>query len=279
MFAFRLISYLPLWALYILSDFFYLIAYHVIGYRKNIVQKNIEHAFPEKSPQEVKKIMGEFYRNLTDSFAETIKLLTMDKREIQERFKVNNKELLTGLLEKGEIVVGLTSHFFNWEGQSLTAKVCIDPRFETVYLKVNNPFFEQLMRAIRSRFGGYLVERSQFQRNFIKNRNTPRVIGLAADQRPNREDKRYWTTFMNRKTGFFEGAEKLAKRFELATVFSKVEKVKRGHYEFTFLPLSLPPHDNREHSITEKYIQLTEENIRQQPALYLWSHNRWKNSK
>ncbi|WP_186754437.1 lysophospholipid acyltransferase family protein [Echinicola salinicaeni] len=279
MFAFRLISYLPLWFLYLISDVFYLIAYYLIGYRKKVVSENLLHAFPEKSPQERKKIMREFYRNLTDSFAETIKLMTMGKAEIEKRFQLENMDLLRGLLEREQVIVGLTAHFFNWEGHPLSVRALVDERIEIVYQKVSNPFFEKLMRAIRSRFGGYLVEKSKFQRHFLKHRHHPRLIGLAADQRPNREDQRYHTYFMHRKTGFFEGAEKLAKRFDLTVIFSEVHKIKRGHYKFTYRFVTEPPHDTTEHSITEKFIELTEKNIREEPALYLWSHNRWKNSK
>ncbi|WP_215226279.1 lysophospholipid acyltransferase family protein [Echinicola shivajiensis] len=279
MFAFRLISYLPLWCLYIISDIFYLIAYHIIGYRKKVVSQNLLFAFPEKSAQERKEIMREFYRNLTDSFAETIKLMTMDKAELEKRFQLENMDILRGLLKKEQVIVGLTAHFFNWEAHPLAVRALVDERIEIVYQKVSSPFFEKLMKTIRSRFGGYLVEKSNFQRHFVKHRHHPRLIGLAADQRPNREDKRYHANFMHRETGFFEGAEKLAKRFDLTVIFAEVHKIKRGHYRFTYHFVTAPPHDTKEHSITDKFIELTEKNIREEPALYLWSHNRWKNSK
>ncbi|GGF21125.1 lysophospholipid acyltransferase family protein [Echinicola rosea] len=278
MFAFRLISYLPLWSLYIVSDCFFLIAYHLVGYRKKVVWTNLKNAFPEKSDQELKKIMREFYRNLTDSFAETIKLMTMGKAEIERRFQLENMDLLRTLLADEQVIVGLTAHFFNWEGHPLSVRALVDERIEIVYQKVTNPFFEQLMKTIRNRFGGYLVEKSNFQRHFLKHRQHPRLIGLAADQRPNREDQRYHAKFMHRETGFFEGAEKLAKRFELTVIFAEVHKLKRGHYKFTYRFVAEPPHDPREHSITDQFIALTEKNIREEPALYLWSHNRWKNS-
>lgn len=240
--------------------------------------KNISCAFPEKSLDERKRIMQEFYRNLTDSFAETIKLMTMKEEEVKKRFKIINGDLFLHELNQNKLSLALASHFFNWEGITLGVK-SLNINFETVYLKVNNSFFDKLMKKIRGRFGGTLVERSQFQRNFIKNRNTPRVIGLAADQRPNRENQRSQFEFMNRKTGFFEGAEILAKKFDLTIIYISSKKVKRGYYESNCIKIAQPPHDSRPHSITEQYIKLTEKNIREEPALYLWSHNRWKNSK
>lgn len=277
MFVFRLISYLPLWCLYLISDCFYLIAQYLIGYRKNVIDQNLAHAFPDKNLKERTYIRKKFYRNFTDSLAETIKLLTISREELAKRYEIKNKEIIIERLNRGEIIVGLTSHFFNWEGHPPAFAGTVDTRLDTVYLKLNNPFFEKLMRSLRGRFGGMLVERSQFNRHYLKHRNTPRLIGLAADQRPVKEDIRYWTKFMNREAAFFEGGEKLAKRFQLTVIFSKVNKPKRGHYTFTYELLSVPPHDETPHSITERYIQRTEQNIREEPALYLWSHNRWKN--
>lgn len=280
MILFKLISLLPLWVLYIFSDFLYLLGFYVLRYRKKVVMDNLRHAFPEKSERERSKIARRFFRNLTDSFAETISLYSMSEEEIKRRFVILHPELVKERLDRGEIVLGLTAHFFHWEGQVLAFKVQVGSRLETVYHKVNNAFFEKLMRNIRGRFGGTLVEKSDFTRNYLKERNSPRLIGLAADQRPNNRDLRYWTFFMNRETAFYEGPEKLAKRHGHALVFAKVSKPKRGHYIYDYQLLDAPPYEGREpHSITEAFIRITEENIKAAPDLYLWSHKRWKHAR
>ena len=43
-----LLSLLPLWVHYLLSDLIYLILYRLIGYRVRVVRGNLESAFPEK---------------------------------------------------------------------------------------------------------------------------------------------------------------------------------------------------------------------------------------
>ncbi len=49
------ISYLPFSILYLISDFFYLLVYYGIGYRKNVVRQNLQRSFPEKSTAELLK--------------------------------------------------------------------------------------------------------------------------------------------------------------------------------------------------------------------------------
>jgi KDO2-lipid IV(A) lauroyltransferase len=276
MFAFRLISRLPIPLLYLFSDFLCFVMYYIIRYRKNVIDSNLLHAFPEKSDRERKKIKKQFYRNFTDSLAETVKLLTISEKDLAKRIKIENVQLVLDKINHNELIIGLTAHFFNWEAHLLGIQPLVQQRCEVVYQKVNSPFFEKLMRELRGRFGGVLIERKKFQRHFLRERNNPRLIVLAADQRPENTEIRYWADFMNRKTAFYEGAEKLAKKFNNTVIFSHVSKPKRGHYVFSYKILAKPPFEDREHSITDQFIQLSEENIRQEPALYLWSHDRWK---
>ena len=280
MLLFRLFSKLPLEVLFIFSDLLYLLAYYVLGYRKKIVLSNIKHAFPEKSDNEVKSIARKFYRNFTDSMAETVKLLTMSEKELSRRFVAKNTNLVFDKVDNGEIVIGMCGHFFNWEGHLVAVSSKISSKCETVYTKLSQPFFEKVMKSIRCRFGAMLTERKSFQRAFLRQRNQPRLMVLAADQRPNLSDIRYWTEFMNRETAFFEGGEKLAKKFNCRVIYAHTSKPKRGHYIFEYQEIALPPYtDDSPHSITDKFIFHLENNIRDCPSLYLWSHNRWKQKK
>ena len=65
-FLFLLLSYLPFWFMYLISDFLYLIAYQIIGYRKKVVRENLSKSFPIKSKEELLKIEKEFYYHLSD---------------------------------------------------------------------------------------------------------------------------------------------------------------------------------------------------------------------
>jgi KDO2-lipid IV(A) lauroyltransferase len=82
---FYLLSLLPMRILYIISDGIYLLVYYVIGYRRKVVMKNLEIAFPEKLNVERVKIAKAFYHNLLDSFIETIKLVSASRRFLEKR--------------------------------------------------------------------------------------------------------------------------------------------------------------------------------------------------
>jgi KDO2-lipid IV(A) lauroyltransferase len=277
MLLFRLLSYLPLSILYVISDILYLVARYGIGYRRKVIEENLKFAFPQKSEAELQKIKNKFYRNFTDTFAETIKLLSMSEKELLRRFDVVNQDLPDSIVLNGTTAVMTAGHLFNWELAISAIALKSSVKTETVYLKIKSPFFEKLMFKIRTRFGGAMTEKKDFRRSMISLRNSPRIIQLASDQRPASSENRYMRPFLNRKAVFFEGAEFLAKRMELPVFFGTVTKVKRGHYRLEFSKLAEPPYDHSmPHSITDAFCQKLEENIQIQPDLYLWSHKRWK---
>lgn len=278
MFFFRLLSYLPLSVLYLFSDLIYLIARFVVSYRKKVIDQNLKFAFPEKSDEERKKIRNQFYRNFTDAFfAETLKMLTISEKELRQRFHVVNQEIIDAEVTNGKSALMMAGHVFNWEMAILGVAMNTQVTAETVYLKLNNPFFNQLMLSIRTHFGGVMTEKKEFRKSMITMRSQPRIIHLAADQRPPKSEKRYQRDFLNRPAYFFEGGEFMAKKMELPVFFGTMTKLKRGHYHFEFTKLAEPPYESHEvHSITDEFCRRLEENIKNQPDLYLWSHKRWK---
>ena len=88
----HLLSRLPLGVLYVLADVCYPIVYYVARYRRTVVRRNLDAAFPEKSTKERRRIERRFYRWFCDYAAETLKLLTMPADEMKRRMQVEGVE-------------------------------------------------------------------------------------------------------------------------------------------------------------------------------------------
>ncbi len=277
MLFFRLFSRLPLGILYLFSDFLYLIARYVAQYRKKVIDENLLHAFPEKTARERKAIRNRFYRNFTDSIAETIKSISISKKELAQRFTITNQDFLDEEVKNGTSVLLLAGHFFNWELGLQQAAVLSEVPSEGVYLKINSPFFNELMYQARTRFGNTITEKNEFRETVKTLATDHRVVQLAADQRPNRRTTRYQRSFLNRPAYFYEGAEHIAKNKNLPVYFGEISKLGRGRYQATYELLAKGPYDaHLEHSITDVFCARLEANIHLQPDLYLWSHKRWR---
>src|SRR5690625_6156518 len=112
-----LLSLLPFWLIYFISDVLYILLYYVLRYRRRVVFSNLKQAFPEMSENEREQTAKRFYRNLTDQIVETIKMISISKKEIQKRF-ICDPEIFRYLEEKKMSYQVHLGHVFNWEWRS-----------------------------------------------------------------------------------------------------------------------------------------------------------------
>jgi Kdo2-lipid IVA lauroyltransferase/acyltransferase len=277
MFVLRWLSCLPFPVLYVFSDFLFFVSYYLIGYRKALVRRNLRNSFPEKSEAGIKRIQKDFYHNLCDYAVETIKLLSITPEELKRRLVYKNPEIVKQFSDKNQSILLLTSHQFNWEWLLASGCLYLPLGVDFVYQRQSNKTFNQFSLMGRTRFGAFPIERSQVGRETLKRKGVLRGIAVMADQFPGHfHNKKYWTQFLNQKTAFFLGLGQLASLTQYPAVFFGVKKIKRGYYEAEGFVVSQPPYGRESQQIVEDYIQATESIIKQQPAGWLWSHNRWK---
>jgi KDO2-lipid IV(A) lauroyltransferase len=271
-----MLSRLPFWALYILSDFIYFMLYRVTGYRKKIIDENLMNAFPEKTEIERLKIRREFVRYLSEIIVETIKLFTISEKEIKKRVAVTNVEYIHNCFENGKSVIGILGHYGNWELGGLRFSQLFSQKRIIVYKRLSNKHFDSLMLKMRSRFGASLIEMKQVTRKLLELKNEVTITVLAGDQSPAKSEIVYFAEFLNQKTPVFLGAEKLAKRTNSVVVFCDIRRVRRGYYTCNFVPLLDEPKSAINYDITNSHLKYLENIIRQEPSYWLWSHRRWK---
>jgi KDO2-lipid IV(A) lauroyltransferase len=277
-FFLKLVSFLPLTILYVFADFLFFISYYLVKYRRFIVRKNLINAFPDKSDIEIKVIECKFYKNLADTSVEILKLLTIPEKKLLGRVKIDNS-LTREYHRRGWSAFGMASHFCNWEWFLVACSNQLGLKLHAVYQRLRNPFFNQLMIRIRSRFGVILHEKNEVVKDLIKLKDKSFLMAMVADQRPFSTEKKYWSLFLNQEAALYSGSEVLAKRMDIKVLYASMKRIKRGYYEVCFKEIESSPKTSGEHEITEKYIQLTEEDILNDPASYLWSHDRWKQKK
>lgn len=277
MFFLKLFSRLPFPVLYLFSDFLFFFSYHLIKYRKKIVLRNLRNSFPEKTDEQIKQIAKDFYRNLCDYVVETLKLLSISAEELKKRMHFNNPDLIREFTDKGQSVLYLASHQFNWEWLVAVANLWLPVSSDYVYQPQRSEFVNKFALKTRGKFGAFAVKRIEVVREMIKRKNIIRGAAIVADQFPGHgNDKRYWTTFLHQDTAFFEGVNNLAVMLQYPVFFLKIEHLKRGYYELEFVKIAEPPYTKDSHEVIENYIRETEKVIRKYPSGWLWSHNRWK---
>ncbi|MFK8060733.1 MAG: lysophospholipid acyltransferase family protein [Polaribacter sp.] len=272
-----LLSTLPMPILYIISDFVFGLMYYVFGYRKEVIFGNLKTAFPEKSENEIKSIAKKFYNHLTDIFLESLKTLSISKKEVKKRYTYKNPELVNKYIAEGKSIALVGAHLANWEW-SVSLPLVLDTTVFGAYNKLRNETFEYKLKEKREKFGVKGVRTSDFI-GMIKSNFENKIPGayiLLSDQSPMIPKTFYWSKFFGVKVPIHTGAEMLAKKYDLVVINYRAKKIKRGYYEADFELITDTPNDFKNFEISDKYLKITERNIKEQPALYLWSHKRFK---
>lgn len=278
------VSHLPLRILYLFADFIYIIIYHVIGYRINVVRKNLGESFPEKSENELRQIEKGFYRHFCSILIESIKFFSISQDELKKRFEFRGVDLINDSLRRGKTCGIYLGHYGNWEWPS-SMPLWIDTNLgitAQLYHPLENLVTDRLVYYTRQRFGGISIPSNQSIRELVKwrNKGKPLVIGFVADQTPWWNDIHYWTNFLNHPdTPVFTGAERIMKKFDMDVYYLDITRVKRGYYTAEYKRITTTPKEWEEFAITERYNRMMEETIKRAPQYWLWSHNRWKRTK
>jgi KDO2-lipid IV(A) lauroyltransferase len=273
---FYLVSLLPLRLLYVVSDVFFVLIYYVIGYRKKVVMENLSIAFPERTESERKRIARQFYRNFTDTFIETIKLVSASEEFIKKHCPAETG-ILYQLYNQGKKCQVHLGHNFNWELGNLSTPLFSPYLHLGVYQPIGNKIFDRLFYKIRSRTGVQLLPANQMSRAIIPYRNRQHLLALIADQNPSNASKGgYWINFFGRPTPFIKGTERSARTNNAAVVFCHLTKQKRGYYTVHFELVTTEAASLPEGELTGRYIVFLERVIRANPEMWLWSYRRWK---
>ncbi len=272
-----LISLLPFWLLYFFADVLYFLTYYIIGYRKRVIKDNLRLVFPKKSEAEINQIAKKFVHHLSDMVYETIKIITISEAEIKKRMKFKNVEILNSYFENNRSILLTAGHYGNWEWTGILNKLMPHDGL-AVYKSIDNVSFDALVKNIRGKFGAEIVSNKKIAPYLYRKmkKGEPSLTLILTDQTPKLNAFKYRDDFMGINVPMFTGAEELAKKLDFAVFFLKVEKVKRGYYEATLVPIADKPEDYLDFEITRLFFDKLEYEIRAKPEFYLWSHKRWK---
>ncbi len=271
----RMLSFLPLAILYVFADLTYVVIFHLLGYRKEVVMNNLLTAFPEKTEEERKQIMKAFYHNFCDTFLEMIKMFSWDAEEIKKRFACNI-DVMNDFIGKEQNVLIVSGHYFNWEMANLGLGALSQMPFVVVYMPIRNKALDKVIYDMRQKTGVILVPATDFQNRVREHTKKQHALILVGDQNPGNPAKAYWTNFFSKPAPFPRGPETGSKRGNTVVIYIDFYKVKRGYYECKLELLTSTPTEYKDGELTRLIVDKIEQSIRQRPANYLWSHRRWK---
>lgn len=288
-----LISLIPLRIMYVLSDIAFVLVYYIkpIRYRGKLVRKNLTESFPEKSLKEIRKIERKFYRGFFDSLFESLKSCSASDKWIMKHFEFPNINLINDYFDKDRSQLVYLGHMANWEwivslpnhikdsrptpeNGNFVKNVCCQ-----VYHPLENKEMDEVVLKLRNHYGATSIPMAKVFKQLLNYREEGRnfIIGMIADQVPTWNSIRYWTNLLNHpNTPVYTGVERISRSMDLVVWYGKTRRISRGHYTCTAIPIVEFGGETGEFELTERYTRMLEEDIREAPELWLWTHNRWK---
>tara|TARA_B100000795_G_scaffold184614_1_gene140122 strand:- start:17333 stop:18208 length:876 start_codon:yes stop_codon:yes gene_type:complete len=273
------LSKLPFRLLYIFSDGVYLILYHIIGYRKEVVRFNLKTAFPQMDAATLKTTEKRFYHHFCDLFIEVIKSISMTEESFRKRYVFTNFEVLQAYVDKGQPIILTLGHYASYEWIFTLAIILKEHPGYAIYKKIKNPYFDKMIRDIRSKWHSNLVPNKEARekiKEVLATHEGFALFGFIMDQSPSNPTRKHFAKFFNVETPFFTGVEKLSKQYDLPVLFLATTRVKRGYYASTFSVLADTPKDYPDFSITDAFAKKLADQITVDPAYYFWTHKRFK---
>lgn len=276
-----LLSLFPMRMLYLFSDGLFLLIYRLARYRQKVVQRNLKESFPEKSDKELKDIEHKFYKWFCDYIVETIKFVSISKKELSKRMRFEGVDIVNDCFAAGRTCSLYLGHYCNWEWL-VSLSLYLKGGFSSqIYHPIENQALDQVLYKVRSRFGSKNIEMDKSFRTIMswKRDGQMNLVGYIADQVPGLHNVHCWIDFLHHDTPVFTGAERIAVLSDSVVLYANVTRPKRGYYVCKFEKIEPPADGYVKFYYTRKYYKMLERSINAAPEFWLWSHNRWKRTR
>lgn len=265
--------------MYLIGDLMYLIVYHVIGYRKEVVRSNLRNSFPDWDDKKLHQTEKRYYHHLCQLLVEGVKMLSMSRKQVMRRYRCTNPEILQPYFEKGESVILMSAHYNDWEWMVLSLDMQMPHHGIGVGKANTNKSFEHIINKFRTRYGTEVVFADHVRERMkdYYEQNRPCAYMMLSDQTPASANRAYLLPrFLNQPTDMIYGSEYFAKKYGFPVLYYNVKRTRRGYYEWTIEKITDKPIEETYGYVIESYASKLQRDIESDPANWLWSHKRWK---
>ena len=246
------------------------VIYYLDFFRKPIVLKNLDIAFPEKEKKEKIKIAKNTYKNFLSFFEDIIEFKKNPSK--YEEIEIIGEEYILNALNSNKPIILVTGHFGNWE---ITPKFIVKKYkkpMAVVMRKIENKKINKFFEKIRANEDIKLINKKSSAKEIMKSLiREKRILGVLIDQYTKNEDAPIIDFFQ--PTPFNPAVSKLAKATKAIVIPGFCYK-ENGKYKIEF-----KKHKTFEGNIeefTKWQADEIKEIITRYPDQYYWFHNRWK---
>ena len=254
------------------------LAYHLLHKHKLIAIHNLTRSFPEKSLDEILRIIKNSYASFAMLFAEFLQISYLDKNNLSRWVSVKGLEHYEKACREGRGVLLFTAHFGNWEiGTAALAILSTPPFFMARTL--DSPFLEKITTSAREALGVGNLHKENAMRMLLPLLRKGKAVILLIDQNVAAKEG-VFVDFFGRPACATTGIALMAMHTGAAVLPIFTTRMPDGRYLTEIGPqVETVQTGNRDHDMlvnTQNYATVIEGHVRKYPDQWLWLHQRWK---
>lgn len=252
------------------------VVYLVNTDRRIIGYTNLRAAFcKEKTPGELKRLIKNVYKNLTQTFLEILSLTKVNKKYINKYIEVINAEDKYQYANHPHGVILLTAHFGNWELSGIVSSI---KGFPLVILAREQKMkrLNELINRLRESKGSKVVRKGITTKYIVKALHEGKIIGMTGDQDAGKMG--ILADFFGRPASTASGTARIAAKTGAIILPAFMARIK-GPYHRLVLEEAIKIKKGEDiEPYLVRYNKLLEKYVRMYPDQWLWLHRRWKSS-
>jgi KDO2-lipid IV(A) lauroyltransferase len=255
------------------------VAFHALGRLRRVGLRNLELAFPERTPREREAILRSEYRNLGFLLAEFCKMPDYTAATASRFIRYEGLENYLRARERGKGVLVLTGHLGAWELSSFYHSLMGMP-MGMVIRRLDNPLVDAFVNRIRCLRGNRVIHKDDFARGLIASMRAGETVGILMDTNMT-PPQGVFVPFFGVQACTASGMARIAAKTGAAVVpgFLLWEQSERRYVLYFGEELQVVHTGDAEQDAlanTAMFTAAIEGYVRQYPEQWLWMHRRWK---
>jgi len=240
---------------------------------RRVAMRNLEFAYPEKTPVERKAIVDDVFRSIARLLYAFARFPKINRKNISEWIRYEGLEYFVEAKKRGHGVLFATAHLGNWELSAFAHGLMTEP-MNVVVRPLDNPSIDRLVEDRRQLSGNRLIEKRDAARAILRALNANEAVGILIDQNTSLAEGAF-VEFFGTPACANTAFAKIAHRTGATVIpgFALWLENDRRYVLRFYPPLEMTGDAAAD---TQRLHAVLESVIREYPGQWLWIHRRWK---
>jgi len=240
---------------------------------RRIATRNLELAYPEKSPAERRVIVNEVFHSIARLIWVFARFPRINAQNIHDYIRYDGLEHYLEAKKAGRGILFATAHFGNWELSAFAHALMTEP-MHIMIRPLDQPAIDRLVEDRRQLSGNQLIVKWDSARAVLRALHQNDAVGVLIDQNTSLTEG-VFVDFFGTPACANTAFAKIAAKTGAAVILGYAVWIEsESRYVLKFHPpleISGDPVTD-----TQRLHSLLEQVIRQYPGQWLWIHRRWK---